>query len=147
VAGRLGRPDQQLEPVDAGHGGGVGHPGPQLEGLGQVPEGLAGGEHRGRVAGRPDQRGQPAREVVAGQAVPGQLGRQGVAVAVGGGLGEQAGVGGVEPGPLAREQVAVDGLLEQGVAEPVALGGRAGHQHLAGDGVTQAPLDLGLGHR
>jgi hypothetical protein len=125
VVGRLGRADQHLEPVDAGHGGGVGHPGPQLQGLGQVPEGLAGGEHRRGVVGRPDQRGQPAREVVAGQAVPGQLGRRGRGVvAVGVGLGQQAGVGGVKAGPLARQQVAVDRLLEQGVAEPVALVGR-----------------------
>ena len=94
--------------------------------------GLAGGEHGGGVAGRPDQRGQPAGQVVAGQAVPGQLGRRGRAVlAVGVGLGQQARVGGVEAGPLARQQVAVDGLLEQGVAEPVALGGGAGHQHLS----------------
>jgi hypothetical protein len=50
----------------------------------------------------------------------------------------------VQAGPLAWQQVAVDGLLEQGVAEPVALGGGAGDQHLPGDGVAQAPLDLGL---
>ena len=51
------------------------------------------------------------------------------------GLGQQPRVGGVQAGPLARQQVA-DGLLEQGVAEPV-FGGGAGHQHLPGDGVAQ----------
>ena len=146
MAGRLGRPDQHLDPVDAGHGGGVRHPAPQLQGLGEVAEGLAGGEHGGGVVGRPDQRRQPAGQVVAGQAVPGQLGRRGRGVvAEGSAVGQQPRVGGVQAGPLARQQVAVDGLLEQGVAEPVALGGGAGHQHLPGDGVAQPPLDLGLG--
>src|SRR4029453_14164437 len=50
-----------------------GPPAPQFQGPGGGAEGLAGGEHGGGVVGRPDQRGQPAREVVAGQAVPGQF--------------------------------------------------------------------------
>ena len=143
LVGRLGGPQQQLDPVDAGHGGRVRHPVPQLQRLGQVAVGLGRGGDGGGVVGRPDQGGQPSWEVVAGQAVPGQLGgrpRGGFGVAG----DQQARVGSVQAGPLPGKQVAVDGLLEQGMAEPVALGGRVGDQHLPGDGLAQAPLDLGL---
>jgi hypothetical protein len=77
---------------------------------------------------------------MAGQAVVGQLGRGAAGLG-----GQQAGAGGVQPHLLARQQVAVDRLLQQRVAERVAPGGGVGRQHPGADRLLQALLQLGLG--
>ena len=102
------------------------HPYPQLQGQVVVAVGLGGGaEALGLVAG-PDRGGERAGDVVAGHAVVRELG---------GGAGharEQAREPGVQPGPLPRHQVAVDGLAQQRVPEPVAVGPVGGQQLVAG---------------
>jgi len=89
----------------------------------------------------PDRRGERTGDVVAGQAVLGQLGRgsrPGQPLL----LGQQCAHRAVQPGPLARQQVPVDGLAQQGVPEDVAL--RAvGHEQLMRDGLPYGGLVLG----
>ena len=99
---------------------------------------LGRGQDRLGLLGRPHRRGQRANQVMAGQAVVGQLGRG----AVGAG-GQQAGVGGVQAHLLTRQQVAVDRLLEQRVPEGVAPGGGVGGQHPGPDRLVQAVLQVG----
>ena len=77
---------------------------------------------------------------MAGQTVVGQLGRGAVGIG-----GQQPGVGGVQPHLLARQQVAVDRLLQQRMAKRVAPGGGVGRQHPGADRLVQALLQLGLG--
>ena len=103
------------------------------EGLGRGQDGL------GRL-GRPHRRGQRADQVVAGQTMVGQLGRGAAGVG-----GQPTGIGGVQPHLLARQQVAVDRLLEQGMAEGVAPGGGVDHEHPSVDRLAQALLQVGLG--
>jgi hypothetical protein len=139
-AGRRGRPQRQLDPVDAGDRGRLGHPLPQRQCPLQVAEGLGRGQDRLGLGGRPHRRGQRADQVMTGQTVVGQLGRGAAGLG-----GQQAGVGGVQPHPLAREQVAVDRLLEQRMAERVAPGGGVAGQHPGADRLVQALLQVGLG--
>ena len=94
------------------------------EGVGLL--GLDAGLDRGR---------QGALQVPGGLPVVGELGGHGGAGAAG-----PSGMGGdrgrdlaVEPGPLARQQVGVGDLLEQGVPELVAVPTGPGHQQLGGD--------------
>ena len=56
-------------------------------------------------------------------------------------------VGAVQPDPLAGQQVTVDGLAEQGVAERVDVHPLLvlGHQHVVLHGLAQRLLELGLG--
>ena len=120
-AGRRGRPQRQLDPVGAGGRHRVRHPLPQLQRGAQVAERLGRGQDRLGLLSRPHRRGQRTDQVVAFQAVVGQLGRGAV------GLGrEQAGVGGMQSYLLAWEQVAVDRLLQQRMAKRVASGGGVG---------------------
>jgi hypothetical protein len=51
----------------------------------------------------------------------------------------------VQPGPLAGEQLGVQRLLGQGVAEGVGLGDGVGDEHLVGDGGPQRGQQVGLG--
>ena len=139
---RVGR-GQQAE-LAARHPGRLlrlGHPLPQGERLVVVPVRLGRrAEPLGFVAG-PDGGGERPRDVVAGQAVLGQLGqgsRHGQPLL----LGQQRAHRAVQPGSLAREQVTVDGLAQQGVPEHVALGA-VGHEQLAGDGLPHGGLVLG----
>ena len=94
------------------------------EGVGLL--GLDAGRDRGR---------QGALQVPRGFPVVGELGGHGGAGAAG-----PSGMGGdrgrdltVQPGPLARQQVGVGDLLEQGVPELVAVPAGPGHQQLGGD--------------
>ena len=57
-------------------------------------------------------------------------------------VGEQRAHRGVQPGPLPRQQVRVDGLPEQGVPEDVAFG-PVGHEQLVGDRLPHCALVLG----
>jgi hypothetical protein len=77
---------------------------------------------------------------MAGQAVMGQLGRGAIGVG-----GQQAGVGGMQPHLLARQQVAVHGLLQQRMAKRIAASGGVARQHADVDRLVQAPLQLGFG--
>ena len=108
--------------------------------------GLAEGEHPlGRQAGG-DGRAERARHVVGGVPVAGEdaLDRRGGRVAhqlaaLVDGLRQAR----VQRAALARQQVAVDGLADQRVAERVGLA-RAGHDHLVRDRLAQAAQQVGL---
>jgi hypothetical protein len=52
----------------------------------------------------------------------------------------------VQADPLRREQLAVDRLGDQGVAEDVAVAARLGEEHLLVDRLPQPIQQLGLGH-
>ncbi len=121
-AGDAGRPGQELDAIVPDPGLGVGDLAPQLERplvLGErLREGVAafGGVTR-------DRRGlEGARQVVRGIPVVGQLGRAGRIA--GRARLERPGECRVESRALPGQQVVVDRLLEQGVAEGVALDGR-----------------------
>ena len=99
-----------------------------------------GGEPLGLLPG-PDRRGERSRDVVAGQAVVGQLRggpRHGGQPAR---VGQQLGEPGVQPGPLPRQQVGVEGLPDQRVPEHVAVRA-ARHQQLLGHAVPDRVLVL-----
>ena len=139
---RVGR-GQQAE-LAAGHAGRLlrlGHPLPQGERLIVVPVRLGRRAQALRLLTRPDRRGERPGDVMAGQAVLGQLGGRsghGQPVLV----GQQRAHRAVQPGALARQQVAVDGLAQQGMPEHVALGA-VGHEELVGDGFPHGGLVLG----
>jgi hypothetical protein len=104
--------------------------------------GLARGLHR---------RGQRQRQVVAGHGVVGELGGP---PAGGRRVGQQGGVGGVQPAALPGQQLLVDRLAQQLVPEDVgvAAGGGAllGDQDVVGGRVAQRLLqlvDVQPGHR
>jgi hypothetical protein len=113
---------------------------PQLQRLLQVAQRLDRRVHLGGGGG-PDGGGQRAGQVVALQRVVGQLGRRPRDVAVA--LGEEPRVRGVQPHPLAGQQVAVHGLLQQRVPERVALA-VLGDQHVVGDRLAERLLHLGV---
>ena len=109
---RLGRPGQQLDPVQSGWPARVGHPLPQLQRALVVPGGL--GEGAGALGGQPGL--DPGR-----QRPGGLTGRVPMGGQLGGGhrrcaggqvrlLGQGVGVAGVQPGPLAGQQVSVHDL-------------------------------------
>jgi hypothetical protein len=140
--GGVGRPGQQLDPVQTGHSAGVRHLVPQLQGAFVVALGLRESVGRGGGLAGPD----PCRQRPGGLAgrvpVDGQLGgcyRGGDAGQLGP-LGERLRQAGVEPCPLAGQQVGVDHLAEQGVTDVVAVLAGCRHQELAGD---RGPQRLG----
>ena len=118
---------------------------PELERALVVRERLREGVPRLGRAGRCEGRVEGARQVVGRVPVPRELGQARV-VAVGPCLLEAAREGGVQARPLAREQVVVDRLLEQRVAERVVLvaGTGLGHQDVLADGFAQRGVQ-GLG--
>nr|BFE86964.1 hypothetical protein GCM10020093_095650 [Planobispora longispora] len=126
VGRRGGAAHGEAQVVGPGEAFGVLDPVPETEGLLEVAVGLRGrAEPLGPAPGL-DRGGQRPGEVVAGQVVVGELRRGALAG------GQQPGELGVQAGPLAGQQVGVDGLLEQRVPEGVAV--------LAG-GMQQAPGD------
>ncbi len=134
----------QVVPVLPGELLRLADPLPQRQGGVVVPVRLGrGGQPLGLLPG-PDRRGEGSRDVVAGQAVMGQLGggpRHGGEAAR---VGQQLGEPGVQPGPLAGEQVGVERLADQGVPEHVAVRA-ARHQQLLGHAVPDRVLVLGPG--
>ena len=120
---------------------GVGDAVPQLQRALEVALGLAEGEHAlgGQARPRPRRRARAATSCaafqwqarIAGDRRGGRVAHQ-LAARVDG-LGEPR----VQRAALARQQVAVDGLADQRVAERVRLA-RAGHEHLVGDRLAQA---------
>ena len=98
--------------------------------------GLVGPAHGGGLVAGPDGRAQGGVEVVGEAGVPGQLGGGPGCTAV----GQRGGVLGVQPHPLARQQVVVDGLAEQRVPEGVAA--LAGDQDVHLDGLAERLLEL-----
>ena len=135
----------EVHAVAAGARLGLGDLVPELERALVVGERLGEGVPRLGRAGRREGRVEGARQVVGRVPVPRELGQARV-VAVGPCLLEAAREGGVQARPLAREQVVVDGLLEQRVAERVVLvaGTRLGHQDVLADGFAQRGVQ-GLG--
>ena len=145
------RPRRLVEPGDPGEGGeeidavppgallGVADLVPELDGALVVGHRL--GERVGRLRGgrRPDRPLERARQVVRGVPVEGELGRMGRFRA--GARLERPRERGVQAGALPRQQVVVHRLLEQGVAECVALAARrrVGDEHLAADALRAAP--------
>jgi hypothetical protein len=71
VAGRGRGPQQKRDAVDSRHGCSIGHALPDFDRLGEMPKGLGGSRDGGGVGGRPDECGERAGQVVAGQAVVG----------------------------------------------------------------------------
>ena len=139
--GRVGGPHQQFHLVAAGALFGVGHPLPQGErslvqaqrlAEGIHPLGGAGGPHRGGKGGRLVARGEPVVGHSRGHVRPLGLVLQP--------LLERARHRAVQVRPLAGQQIVVDHLAEQRVAEVVAALA-AGHHDVArhglADGVAQ----------
>ncbi len=85
-----------------------------------------------RVVAGADARVVRGRVVVRGARVPGELG--GAAVGAG---GDDRGVVGVQPDPLARQQILVHGLGEQRVPERVAAPARGDLQDVRVEGIAQ----------
>ena len=98
--------------------------------------GLVGAGHRHRLVAGPDAGVERGVEVVGQPGVPGQLGGGAAAHA----LAERLGVLGVQPHPLARQQVVVDGFAEEGVPEGVPA--VAGDQQVHLDRLPQPLLEL-----
>ena len=101
-----------------------------------MPGGLVRAGHGHRLVTGRDAGAGRGREVVGRAGVPGQLGRRTADAA----LLEGLGVGRVQPHPLARQQVVVDGLGQQGVPERVAVAAHR-HQHVALDGRPQRHVE------
>ncbi len=76
---------------------------------------------------RQDRRGERAGDVVAGEAVLGELGGGSGHLGKPPLVAEQGGEAGMQPGPLAGQQVGIDGLAEQRVPERVSAAA-IGHQ-------------------
>ncbi len=131
VGGHDRAAEGQPGPALPGQPFGVVDPLPQAQRPVVVAVGLGGRSdplgHPPRLYGGPQRPG----EVVAGEIVVGQLGRR----------GEQAGERGMEPGALARQQVGVDGLLQQRVAEGVAVA--LDPEQAARDDLAHRLLELG----
>jgi hypothetical protein len=126
---------------------GVGQLIPQLERRLEVTLGV--GEPVGRLGLQPrlHRGGQRTGRVVGPDPVVGEPGRHGEPVGLDevGTLAQHAGEGGVQPGPLARQQLGVQRFLGQRVSEGVGLGGGVGDEHLVGDGGPQRGEQLRLG--
>jgi len=105
-----------------------------------MPQGLGRGEDCRCLLGRPHRRGQGADQVMAGQTVVHQLGRDALSLA-----GKQAGVGGVQPYLLARQQVAVDRLLQQRMAKRIGATGPVRYKDAGTDRLAQTLLKFRLG--
>ncbi len=102
------------------------HPHPQFQGQVIVAVRLGGGADALGLGGGPDRGGERAGDVVARHAVVREFGGGA------GYAGEQAREPGVQPGPLPRHQVAVYGLAQERVPEPVPVGPVGCQQLMAG---------------
>ena len=108
--------------------------------------GVDGCRRFGRVDGGPQRLG----EVVGCEPVVGEL-RRGASTfscagsVTCGGLGEPVGDGVVKPAPLAGQQVGVDDLAEQGVAEAIGAGRLVDLEDVAGDGLADRLDELAFG--
>ena len=100
-------------------------------------QGLGRREHGHGLVRGADPRGERGGQVVRRHRVPGEVSRAG---AVAG--GQQPGVGGMQPHALTGQEVAIDGLLQQRVAEGVAVG-TVRHEDVVGDGLAQGFVELG----
>jgi hypothetical protein len=145
--GHLGAARQQRHPVHAGAPGGVGHPVPQLQHALELQLGLGEGVHLLGGGGGLEAGGQGAWLVASGRPVVGQARRPGRRrpFRFDAGL-EDTGQGRVQTDPLAGQQVAVDRLCQQRMAEPVAVAARLGQQHLLVDRLAQAVQQRRLAH-
>ena len=136
-AGHAGELGEQVHAIAAGPRLGVGDVVPQLDRALvlrlRLGEGVA---RRVGIAGR-DRRLERARQVVGREPVVGELGRA-PGIAPGARL-EGPGEGRVQPGPLTGQEVVVDRLLEERVAECVALdpGRRVGDEDLPADAFAE----------
>ena len=131
----------QVVPVLPGELLRLADPLPQRERGVVVPVRLGrGGQPLGLLPG-PDRRGERARDVVAGQAVMGQLRRGPRHGGEPARVGQQLGEPGVQPGPLPGQQVGVEGLPDQGVPEHVPVRA-ARHEQLLGHAIADRVLVL-----
>ena len=121
TVGRVGRrPQAELGAGHARHLVRLGHPVPQSQRLVVVAVRLGRRAKLLRFLPGLDRSGERAGNVMAGQAVLGQL-RGGPGQREPLLVGEQRAHRGVQPGPLPRQQVRIDRFAEQGVPENVAL--------------------------
>jgi hypothetical protein len=111
---------------------------PELERLEVVEGRLLGATHAPGVVARAQAGGERGRVVPGQPRVAGELGGR----ASGTALLQGARVGRVQPGPLAGEEVVVDRLGEQRVAELVVVVA-ARHEHVTLDGVAHGPVEVG----
>ena len=140
----LPRAAQRLDDVDAAALGGVGDLRPDLERPLEVPQRLgrrvAGGQLR-----RLDRRLERPRQVVRRPPVQRERRGDGDVPAGERRIGRQRlAVRGVDPHPLARKRVAVDGVARERMAEHVAALGVVDHEHVVLDGLAQRRVELGL---
>ena len=146
VVGQMGRgggPLEQADPVEPGQLGRPRHLRPQLQGALEVPLGLGEGVGALGLGAGLDRGRQGPLGVAGGVPVVGELGGHGGVGAAGPpGMGRDGrGHLAVEAGPLARQQVGVGDLAEQGVAELVAVVAGPGHQQLAGDRLPEGLVE------
>ena len=134
AAERLGRVDGQPGAVDQAVAGGA-EAGEQPQGPLEVLRRLVGTADLGGLATRLDAGRERGLLVVGELGVAGQLGSRAARATV----ADRGGVPGVQPDPLAGQQVVVDGLAEQRVPEGVVP--VAGDEDVALDGGAQALVE------
>ncbi len=146
-SGDPGEGREQIDAVAAHPGLGVGDVIPEVDRPLVLIDGLRVCVPRlGRGSGR-DRRFERTWQVMGRVPVVGQL--RGMGRVASGSRLERPGERRVQTRPLARQQVVVDRLLQQGVPERVALGagGRIRDEHLAADALAQGFVEGGFVHR
>ena len=135
---------QELDPVERGACGCVRDLVPQFECVLEILLGLGGGVDRLRRDARPDPRVERARQVVRRLPVVGELGGPGRVGLRRRLVGQRPRERGVEPGPLARQQLAVDGLLDEGMAKGISLPRDAvlRHEDVTGDRLAERGIEI-----
>jgi len=142
--GALPRAAQRLHDVDAAALGGVGDLWPDLQRPLEVPQRLGRSVTGGQLR-RLDRRLERPRQVVGRPPVQRERRGDGDVPAGERGIGRQRlAVRGVDPHPLARKRVAVDGIARQCMAEEVAAIGLVDDEHVVLDGLSQRRVELGL---
>ena len=140
----LPRAAQRLDDVDAAALGGIRDLWPDLEGPLEVTQRL-GRRVTGGQLRRLDRRLERPRQVVGRPPVQRERRGDGDVPAGERRIGRQRlAVRGVDPHPLARKRVAVDGVARERMAEHVAALGVVDHEHVVLDGLAQRRVELGL---
>jgi hypothetical protein len=134
--GGVRRVDQELDPIDRGLSVRVGNAVPELQGTLEVGLGLRERIDRFRREAGPDGCVERARMVVRLAPVIGKLGCGRTIGSRFGRVFQRPGEGRMEAFPLVGEQLVVERLPDQGVAEAVAIA-MLGNQDLRGQGLPE----------